>query len=81
MDSLKLNQIRFTQIIGWNKPLMAQLPGCSTNPVIVWVFLLARLEDSPGASPTPATVVTLPSRHPYKPSFASVTCVGALSTK
>lgn len=36
-------------IIGWNKPLMAQLPGCSTNPVIIWVFLLARLADSPGA--------------------------------
>lgn len=64
----------------WNKPLIAQLWGCSTNPVTVWVFLLARLADSPRCSPDRVVTRRLPLRHPGKPLFATVTCIGGLGT-
>ena len=81
MDAWKLNQIKIHRSIDGTNPLIAQLAGCSTNPVTVWVFLLARLADSGGFSRcSPDRVVTrrLPLRHPGKPLFATVTCIGGL---
>lgn len=83
MDAWKLNQIKIHRSIDGTNPLIAQLAGCSTNPVTAWVFLLARLADSGGFSRcSPDRVVTrrLPLRHPGKPLFATVTCIGGLRT-